>query len=91
MTLVEAIESGKPFKRKYKNQWLYVSGGDIFHEAEHAGARLSATCICADDWELKPIKPREWWLRWGGHLVEVLLTEPRHEGYQIVHVREVIE
>ncbi len=60
MTLSEAIESGKPFKRKDDKRYLIKRDNDIFETVENAGMRtiklslLAIREVLATDWELKP-------------------------------------
>lgn len=63
MTIQQAIQSGKPFKRKHPthdNKWYYLSpSGVIKVEVDEArceirgGVSFLAQDILADDWEVK--------------------------------------
>lgn len=57
-TIIEAIKSGKPFRRKYEDEYGWRNANEIFKEHE----------IVADDWEIQSEKPRVflWEIRYNG-------------------------
>jgi len=66
MTLVEAIKSGRPFRRPDWGAWFFQKNGRLrttaqFHEDEDVGASLGCDDILAEDWLVKPT-PAEFWL-----------------------------
>jgi hypothetical protein len=48
MTLIDAIKSGKPFRRKYEDEYGWRNANEIFKAHE----------IVADDWEIQSEKSR---------------------------------
>ena len=62
MTLKEAIESGRPFKRPRHDLWFVYEYGDI--QAQDSGIcfTISVPDMVFEDWQLKPEpkEPRRW-------------------------------
>jgi len=44
MTIIEAMKSGRPFRRKGWDSWIQPSKTGVFYSSE----------ILADDWEIQP-------------------------------------
>ena len=57
MTIQEAIKSGKPFKRPWHLDWLFITpSGCILIDTENGESiryYLDKESILADDWEVK--------------------------------------
>jgi hypothetical protein len=83
MNLIDAIKSGRPFRRKLQDRWL-----------ESVPAMLKDD-ILADDWELKPEEPRkarEFWVYVDGMVYMASERQLPRSGQQKdpIHVREVL-
>lgn len=62
LTLKEAIESGRPFKRAGWSRWAEVRDNPeqfIVDFEDHLAVPLGKADILATDWELKPDEPRK--------------------------------
>lgn len=74
MNLIDAIKSGKPFKRK---EWRSIDWFD-FDDVRHT---FSKEDIVAGDWEIQK-EPKKRWLAWGHHGTsgEIYMLELYIEG-----------
>lgn len=82
LTLKEAIESGRAFKRADEPFWLQ------FNHITDAFISWRTADVLANDFELK-IEPREWevWVSYDGLNIS---TSP-HEDRKKIRVREILE
>jgi hypothetical protein len=57
MNLIEAIKSGRPFRRHPDMSWIYVKGGVLYYNRASDGAiceqSLTVDSLLADDWEIQ--------------------------------------
>lgn len=102
MNLLEAIKSGKPFKRPAHAEYLVATEtnglqwmGLVLEDA----VSLSTAALLAEDWELKP-EPREYWIvlhpSGSPYVAEECLLDAEHSLEDIgngiiIHVKEVEE
>lgn len=94
MTIQEAIESGKPFRRPGAQTWVRETALGTFVDGEF-GWCPDRRVILADDWEIKE-EPREFWVyvkqvRTGVSDYEFRLYQTRMVGFKEIKVREVTD
>jgi hypothetical protein len=58
VNIIEAIRSGKPFKRKCMEEWFIEKDAEIVHELDGDILDLTHSCtfdsvFFCDDWEIK--------------------------------------
>lgn len=84
MNLIDALKSGKRFRKKDHPYWL---ADDIPNSA----ARFSFDDVLAD-WEIEPDKPREFWAVDTGVSIMLYETQPAvmSNSWKLFRVREVI-
>lgn len=78
-TLQEAIESGRPFKRKDFNLWYRYYPESFCMKAENCYSTILSISIgeaISTDWEIKPVEPRKW---------EYEARTSNHEGDRYVY------
>ena len=97
MTIQEAIKSGRPFTRPGVDGHLIVHNGQIINVGADCMtiAELDTGSILADDWELKPEGPRDWWLAFvnpgqSDGYVMAFSSPPDGDIKGVVRVREVL-
>jgi len=94
VTIIEAIKSGKPFKRGRwpDDSWLYAEGKAVFYLKDDKHAYFSdPNDFTASDYEIKQ-EPREWEVWEYDNTISSLpwVIASSHQG-QKIKVREVIE
>jgi len=80
LTLKEAIESGKPFRRAGEGEWYLPNKLQYWFITKD---------IFMNDWEIK-VEPREWdaWVS-GTHISDSNMSE--YVGWKKIRVREVLD
>lgn len=57
MNLIDAIKSGRPFRRNNLMSWVFVKDGLLFYNRASDGALceqpLTVECLTSDDWEIQ--------------------------------------
>jgi len=96
MTIQEAIKSGRPFRRPgWEDYIICPKDTDKGLEWTNENGKFwpRAEDVIADDYELEPAKPREFWIcrfRPNGSL-QVALEKPDTAAFlETIHVREII-
>lgn len=82
MTIIEALKSGKPFKRKIGKYWYKPNDTAVFTPIE----------VLAEDWEIQ--EPREFWLVRSSTAYPWNVTSNTDiwpSTHEFIKVREVIE
>ncbi len=59
MSLIEAIKSGRPFKRKVYEAWLECEGTLFLNANDWSYYHLTVPDVLANDWEVKSLKSEE--------------------------------
>jgi len=90
MNLIEALKSGKPFRRSNRNGYLSV--GSLQSFLYNVAEEVFYDYVTADDWVIKQ-EPREWTVMVSpdGGLISVAADQKHAFNWSKIRVREILE